>query len=230
MLKKKKTLAKFSCFSLCHSLFLLCDTQRRVSLLTHRKKDAVFLKGVLLAFWDGGAGDIACEAELALNDFLMNLVSTQKTSSTQKLLWQSKPAPKGVLPMLVGSQWATGDSIGSFCHGSESQWNRSSFGLGWYDPFSIKWELTAYVERKAHNIRILLMPYFDSRSWVFTAKRQSVAEWNQVALRDRKGDFLKHLLQKTTLGVGAMTPRATGFHFHAIIWISTCKLQLDLGP
>lgn len=130
-----------------------------------------------------GAVDIPGEAGLALNDFLMNPVSTQKTSSTRQLLWQSKPAPKGVLPMLVGNQWATGDSIGSFCHGSESQWNRSSFGLGWYDPFRIKWEHTAYVVCKAHNIRILLMPYFDFRSWVLTAKRQSVAEWNQVALR-----------------------------------------------
>lgn len=48
---------------------------------------------------------------------------------------------------------------------------------------------------------------------VFPAKCQSVARRNQAAPKDREGDFLKHLLQKTELEVVAMTPGAIVFIF-----------------
>ena len=147
--------------------------------------------------------------------FLWTLSLPRKTRSTPQSLWQPQLASKGLLPMLVENQWATGDSIGSFCRVSESQWNKLGFGLGCYDPLRIKWELTPYIVYKAYNVRILIMLYSDFQGWVFIAKHRLVAERNQRALKDREGDFPKLLQKCCSLDVGAMTPGAIGFHVPA---------------
>lgn len=85
---------------------------------------------------------------------------------------------------------------------------------------------------EAHKIRIPVTPYCDSWWLVFTAKCQSVAQWNPVAPKDREGDFLKYLLQKTKLNmVGGNDIWCYLFSFFMpVTWILACKLQRGVRP